>query len=83
MEERRSHANYLSLFKPLFIASNRLTLIVKYAFVYHWHIIYSIIETCKMNGLRPVKYIAEVLRKLIGGETDYRALLPVNTTKEY
>lgn len=24
-------------------------------------LIYSIIETCKMNGLRPVKYIAEVL----------------------
>jgi len=44
-------------------------------------LIYSIIETCKMNGLRPVKYIAEVLRKLIGGETDYASLLPVNITK--
>lgn len=44
-------------------------------------LLYSIIETCKMNGLRPVKFIADVLRKLIGGETNYMALLPVNTTK--
>lgn len=40
-------------------------------------LIYSLIETCKMNRVRPVKYIAEVLRKLIAGETDYAALLPV------
>ena len=38
-------------------------------------LIYSIIESCKMNGLRPVKYIADVLRKLVSGETDYMALL--------
>lgn len=34
-----------------------------------------------MNRLRPVKYIADVLRKLIGGETDYASLLLVNITK--
>ncbi len=44
-------------------------------------LIYSIIESCKMNGLRPVKYIADVLRKLISGETDYTALLPMNIVK--
>lgn len=44
-------------------------------------LIYSIIESCKMNGLRPVKYIADVLRKLVSGETDYMALLPMNITK--
>jgi len=44
-------------------------------------LIYSLIETCKMNGLRPVKYLANVLRKLIGSETDYTSLLPVNITK--
>ena len=44
-------------------------------------LIYSLIETCKMNGLRPVKYLANVLRKLIGRETDYTSLLPVNITK--
>lgn len=44
-------------------------------------LIYSIIESCKMNELCPVKYIADVLRILISGETDYVALLPMNITK--
>lgn len=44
-------------------------------------LIYSIIESCKMNGIRPVKYIADVLRKLISGDTDYMALLPMNIAK--
>lgn len=44
-------------------------------------LIYSIIESCKMNELRPVKYIADVLRILIFGETDYVALLPMNIAK--
>jgi hypothetical protein len=34
-----------------------------------------------MNGLCPVKYIADFLRKLIGVATDYASLLPVNITK--
>lgn len=38
----------------------------------------SIVNYCKINGLRRVKYIADVLRKLISGETDYIALLPMN-----
>lgn len=29
----------------------------------------SIVNYCKINGLRRVKYIADVLRKLISGET--------------
>lgn len=41
-------------------------------------LIYSIIGSCKMNGLRLVKYIADVLRKLVSGDTDYMALLPMN-----
>lgn len=44
-------------------------------------LIYSSIETCKMDGLRPVKYLTNVLRELIGGETDYTSLLPVNIVK--
>ena len=44
-------------------------------------LIYSIIENCKMNGLRPVKYIADVLRNLLSGEMDYMALLPMNIAK--
>lgn len=34
-----------------------------------------------MNGLRPVKYIGDVLRKLASGEMDYMALLPMNIAK--
>ncbi|MFR1132831.1 MAG: transposase domain-containing protein [Bacteroides xylanisolvens] len=45
--------------------------------------LYSIIETCKMNGLRPVKYMAEILTKLTAGETNYMSLLPINNNKEY
>ena len=41
----------------------------------------SIVNYCKINGLRRVKYIADVLRKLISGETDYIALLPMNIAK--
>ena len=41
--------------------------------------LYSIIETCKMNGLRPVKYIAEILTKLTAGETNYMSLLPITS----
>ena len=44
--------------------------------------LYSIIETCKMNGLRPVKYIAEILTKLTAGEINYMSLLPINNNKE-
>ena len=33
-------------------------------------LIYSIIESCKMSGLRPVKYIAYVLRKLVSDDTE-------------
>lgn len=44
-------------------------------------LVYSIIESCKMNGLCPVKYIADVLQKLIYGNTDYIALLPMNIDK--
>lgn len=44
-------------------------------------LIYSIIESCKMDGLRLVKYIADVLRKLVFGDTDYMALLPMNIAK--
>lgn len=45
--------------------------------------LYSIIETCKMNGVRPVKYIAKILTKLAKGETNYMSLLPIKNNKEY
>lgn len=44
-------------------------------------LIYLIIENCKMNGLRPVKYMTDVLRKLVSGDMDYMALLLMNIAK--
>lgn len=41
-----------------------------------------LIEGCKMNGLCPVEYIADVLQKIISGETDYMALLSINIAKK-
>lgn len=44
-------------------------------------LIYSIIDGYKMDELRPVKCIADVLRNLLSGEMDYMALLPMNIAK--
>ena len=46
----------------------------------HISLIYSLIETCRMSMLRPVKYIADGI-KLIRGETNSASLLPVQITK--
>ena len=35
----------------------------------------------RVGAKNGVKYIADVLRKLISGETDYIALLPMNIAK--
>jgi hypothetical protein len=35
-----------------------------------------------MNRIRSVKYIADVLRKLVSGETDNMTLLPMNIAKQ-
>ncbi len=49
----------------------------------HAAFMYTIVESCKMNGIRPVQYIEDVLRRLSYGETDYGALLPTNWAKKY
>lgn len=41
----------------------------------------SIVNYCKINGLRRVKYIADVLRKLVFDNTDYMSLLPMNIAR--
>lgn len=41
----------------------------------------NLIISLRNNGLFPVKYIADVLRRLASGETDYMALLPMNIAK--
>ena len=44
-------------------------------------LIYSIIESCRMNGLRPIKYIVDISRKLVSSDTEYIAFLPMNIAK--
>lgn len=69
------------MMKPICLGRNNYLFCGSEAAAKNTSLIYSIIETCKMNGLRPVKYIADVLRKLVAGETDYAALLPINIAK--
>lgn len=55
---------------------------VFFCFVKNTSLSYTIIESCKMNEFRPVKYIADVLRKLISADMGYVTLLPMNIVKQ-
>lgn len=37
---------------------------------------YTLIETCKLNGLAPLDYLTHVFRQLMMGNKDYKSLLP-------
>lgn len=37
---------------------------------------YTLIETCKLNGLVPLDYLMHVFRQLMMGNNDYKSLLP-------
>lgn len=39
---------------------------------------YSLYESCKLNGLKFFDYINDVLTRLMKGETDYNSLIPCN-----
>lgn len=47
----------------------------------HAALLYTLIESCKLAGVKPVQYLEDVLRRLAWGETDYAALLPANWAK--
>jgi len=44
----------------------------------HWAVIASLIETCKLNGVEPLGYIADVLTRIVNGHLNSRIddLLP-------
>ena len=48
----------------------------------HASLIYSLIETCKMNAVKPVKYLERVFNEIANGATNYEALLPMNLVKQ-
>ena len=44
----------------------------------HWAVIASLIETCKLNGIEPHSYLADIITKIVNGHTNSRIdeLLP-------
>jgi transposase len=44
----------------------------------HWAVIASLIETCKLNGVEPYAYLADVISKIVNGHPHSRIneLLP-------
>ena len=44
----------------------------------HWAVIASLIETCKLNGVEPQTYLADVISKIVNGHPNSRIneLLP-------
>ena len=44
----------------------------------HWAVIASLIETCKLNGVEPYAYLADVISKIVNGHPNSRIneLLP-------
>ena len=44
----------------------------------HWAVIASLIETCKLNGVDPYAYLADVISKIVNGHPNSRIneLLP-------
>ena len=44
----------------------------------HWAVIASLVETCKLNGVDPQAYLADVITRIVGGHPQSRLdkLLP-------
>lgn len=50
----------------------------------HWAVLASLIETCKLNGVDPQAYLADVISRIVEGhsQSDIDALLPWNHAQE-
>jgi len=47
----------------------------------HWAVANSLIQTCKLNGVEPLAYLTDVLKRIVSGRTkslELHALLPWN-----
>ncbi len=44
----------------------------------HWAVIASLVETCKLNGVDPQNYLADVIARIVGGlpQSRLNELLP-------
>ena len=70
------------LMKPIYLGRKNYLFYGSEQAAKNTSLIYSFIESYKMNRIRSVKYIADVLRKLVSGETDNMTLLPMNIAKQ-
>ena len=43
---------------------------------------YSLYESCKMNGLDFGEYVEDILTRMMNGDTDYMSMVPCNYTSE-
>lgn len=41
----------------------------------HWAVIASLIETCKLNGVEPLGYLADVLTRIVNGHPTARSTI--------
>jgi hypothetical protein len=49
----------------------------------HWAIAMTLIQTAKLNGINPMAYLADVLERIVSGQTkrnELHTLLPWNWT---
>jgi len=41
---------------------------------------YSLFESCKMNGIDFGEYVEDILTRMMNGDDDYRSMIPCNYT---
>ena len=70
------------MMKPICLGRNNYLFLGSEKSAKHASLIYSLIETCKMNAVKPVKYLERVFNELSNGATNYEALLPMSLVKQ-
>jgi len=70
------------MMKPICLGRNNYLFLGSEKSARHASLIYSLIETCKMNAVKPVKYLERVFNEISNGATNYEALLPMYLVKQ-
>jgi transposase IS66-like protein len=47
----------------------------------HWATIASLIETCKINDVNPLDYLADVITRIVNGHPNYRSAVALGLPK--
>jgi hypothetical protein len=70
------------IMKPICLGRNNYLFLGPEKSARHASLIYSLIETCKMNAVKPVKSLERVFNEIASGATNYEALLPMHLVKQ-